>query len=291
MPDTALIDTALEVARLGSFSRAAERLELSTSSVSRQVGELEAWLGTPLFQRTTRRVSLTNAGEFFIERLGDISGDLEALRAEADALIATPRGRLRITAGVYFARRRVAPIIPAFLAMYPQVQIEFELTDTRANIVAEGIDLAIRVGNLPDSTLAARRIGEMRMILSASPDFIAKHGQPETIQQIIDFPCLVDTVSKFRNRWPIGEGLRVKAVLSADNGEMVRDLTLAGLGISFLPDFFVADDLISGRLKRVLPDVELPSHGIYALYPPRRQIGSTARAFTDFLISNGADNP
>jgi len=278
--------TVMEVARLGSFSRAAEKLDLSTSSVSRQVTEFERWLGTSVFQRTTRRVSLTNAGELFLERMQDIAVSIHSLRDEAGALIATPRGRLRITAAPFFTRFCITPLLPAYLKKYPDVSIEFDLSDASTDIIGEGIDLAIRISKLSDSSLVARQIGEATPVLTASPKFIKQHGAPKTIVDLTELPCLIDTIPGYRHRWPIGPGVRVKGPVSVNSGEIVRDLTLAGLGVSYLPDFFVADDLKKGRLVRVLPTLEQPSIGIYAVFPPRRQIGSTARSFVDHLVEN-----
>jgi DNA-binding transcriptional LysR family regulator len=276
----------MEVARLGSFSKAAEKLDLSTSSVSRQVTDFEQWLGASVFQRTTRRVSLTNAGELFLERMQDIAVSIQSLRDEADALVATPRGRLRITAAPFFTRICITPQLPAFLKRYPEVSIEFDLSDASKDIIGEGIDLAIRIANLSDSSLVARQIGEATAVLTASPKFLKQHGVPKTVADLTQLPCLIDTIPGHRHRWPIGPGVGVKGPVSVNSGEIVRDLTLAGLGVSYLPDFFVADDLKKGRLVRVLGDLEQSSIGIYAVFPPRRQIGSAARAFVDHLVVN-----
>lgn len=279
-------NTVMEVARLGSFSRAADKLDLSTSSVSRQVNEFEQWLGSSVFQRTTRRVSLTNAGELFLERMQDISASIQSLRDEAGALVATPRGRLRITAAPFFARICIAPYLPAFFRKHPDVSIDFQLSDATTDLMGEGIDVAIRIADLADSSLVARKISEATAVLTASPKFLKQHGAPKSVADLVELPCLIDTVPGYRNRWPIGKGVRVKGPVSVNNGEVVRDLTLAGLGISYLPDFFVAGDLNKGRLVRVLPDVVGAPIRIYAVFPPRRQIGSAARAFVDHLVES-----
>lgn len=165
---------------------------------------------------------------------------------------------------------------------YPN--IEFELSDAATDIVGEGIDVAVRLGDLSDSSLVARRIGETTTVLAASPKFLKRYGVPETVADLSDFPCLIDTISGHRHRWPIAPGVRIKGPVSVNNGEVVRDLALAGLGISYLPDFFVSDDLQKGRLIPVLPALEQTAIGIYAVFPPRRQIGSAARAFVDPIV-------
>ncbi len=277
--------TVLEVARLGSFSRAADKLKLSTSSVSRQVKEFERWLGVPVFQRTTRQVSLTNAGEFFIDRLQGIVVDIDSLREEARTLVASVRGRLRITSAQYYTRRRITPYLKGFLERYPELNVEFVLSDSTTDIIGEGIDLAIRIGQLPDSSLVSRRFDSVRLILAASPDFINRYGKPRKATDLTEMPCLVDTVPTHGKYWPIGKKVRVNAIIEANNGEMIRDLSLQGLGISYLPDFFVDDDLKLGNLVQLLPEIEPVEVGVFAVFPPRRQISPNARAFVDWLVS------
>ena len=277
--------TVLEVARLGSFSGAADKLDLSTSSVSRQVNEFEEWLGAPVFQRTTRQVSLTSAGEFFIDRLQRIVFDIDSLREEAKTLVQSVRGRLRITSALYYTRHRITPHLKGFLERYPELQVEFVLSDSTTDIIGEGIDLAIRIGQLPDSSLVSRKIDNVRLILTASPSFLKRHGTPTKPTDLTEMPCLVDTVPAHGKYWPIGKKVRVNSVIEANNGEMIRDLSLQGLGISYLPDFFVDDDLESGKLVQVLPEFEPDEVGVYAVFPPRRQISPNARAFVDWLIS------
>jgi DNA-binding transcriptional LysR family regulator len=277
--------TVLEVARLGSFSGAADKLDLSTSSVSRQVNEFEEWLGAPVFQRTTRQVSLTSAGEFFIDRLQSIVFDIDSLREEAKTLVQSVRGRLRITSALYYTRHRITPRLKGFLERYPELQVEFVLSDSTTDIIGEGIDLAIRIGQLPDSSLVSRKIDSVRLILTASPGYLKRHGTPTKPTDLTEMPCLVDTVPAHGKYWPIGKKVRVNSVIEANNGEMIRDLSLQGIGISYLPDFFVDDDLESGKLIQVLPEFEPDEVGVYAVFPPRRQISPNARAFVDWLIS------
>ena len=167
----------------------------------------------------------------------------------------------------------------------PELHVEFVLSNSTTDIVGEGIDLAIRIGQLPDSSLVARKIDSVRLILSASPDFLKRYGKPAKPTDLTVMPCLVDTVPAHGKHWFVGKKIRVNSVIEVNNGEMIRDLSLQGLGISFLPDFFVDDDLKSGKLVQVLPEFEPDEVGVYAVFPPRRQISPNARAFTDWFIS------
>jgi LysR family transcriptional regulator for bpeEF and oprC len=286
MDKSGTFKTVLEVARQGSFSRAADKMNLSTSSVSRQVNEFERWLGVPIFQRTTRQVSLTNAGEFFIDRLQGIVLDIQSMREDANTLVESVRGRLRITSPLFYTRRCITPHLKGFLEKYPELQIEFELSDTTTDIIGEGIDLAIRIGHLPDSSLLSRKISNVRLLFTASPEFLTYYGVPTDPIDLTEMPCLVDTLAVHGKYWPAGKKTRVHSVIEANNGEMIRDLALQGLGISFLPDFFVADDLQSGKLVHILTEFEPDGVGVYAVFPPRHQVSSSARVFVDWLVSH-----
>ena len=276
----------VEVARSGSFAKAAKRLTLSTSTISRQVMELEEWLGVAVFRRTTRRLTLTDAVEFFLPRCVAIVESIDGLQRDAAAMTETPRGRLHVTVAAFPAQRCIAPLIPAFLERYSEVQLRLRVVNTPIDLVGESMDLAIRIGELEDNTLVARKIGDICLRLTASPSFIAKHGVPSKVGDLPSFPCLVDTVPAHGHRWPVGPGLRVDGVVEANNGEIIRDLTLAGMGISLLPDFFVEDDVREGRLVSLFEDDIDRRIGIYMVYPHRRHISSAARAFIEFLVNN-----
>lgn len=276
----------VEVARAGSFVAAARRLGASTSSISRLVSDLEAWLNVPLFRRTTRRLSLTDPGRLYLERCAAIVEAADNLKRDAEALSETPGGLLRVTAAASPARHLIAPRVPAFLAAYPAVKLRFELMDRPIDLVGEGMDLAIRIGQLEDSSLVARRIGETRLMLTATPDFLARHGTPDKPGDLRALPCLVDTIPAHDERWPLGEGLVVDGPVFANSGEMIRELTLAGQGLSLLPDFFVREDVDAGRLVSLMEDRLGDAIGIHAVFPPRGQITAAARAFVDFIANS-----
>lgn len=276
----------LEVARLGSFAAAARRLKLSTSSVSRLVIDLEEWLQTPLLRRTTRNLTLTDAGERYLVRCEEIVSAWESLGKDALARTLSPRGRLHIAGAAVPVRKRIAPLLPRFLDKYPDVKVELHLEARPVDLIAEGIDIAIRIGELEDSAMIARKCGEISLKLTASPAFLSLHGGPKTLDDLPSFPCLADMTPRTGRRWAIGRRVPVDGPVAANDGEIIRGMTLEGLGISFLPDFFVDDDIAEGRLINLLGNEINERIGIYTLLPSRRQITPAARAFADFVAGN-----
>lgn len=271
----------LAVAEDQSLSEAARSLGLSPPSVTRLLNDLEDWIGTALFLRTTRHVSLTEAGERFLPRCRQIVEEIDAIKRDADDESQSPSGTLRVTASRFLARTLIAPVLPQFLSDFPRMSVHLEATDSALNIVTDRIDLAIRVGEPPDSQLIQRKIGEVALRLTATPEFIVQHEPIETPEDLERVPCIVDEVPDYRADWPIGKGLRVKGPIKVSDGEIVRDMTLAGIGVSFLPDFFVHEDLRSGALVEVLPGIPLPKFGVFAVFPPRPFISKSARLLSD----------
>jgi DNA-binding transcriptional LysR family regulator len=286
MNDLKSMRAFVAVARHGSFVAAAKRLGISTSSVSRLIMDLEDWLGTPVLRRSPRQVALTDAGERFLDRCIGILGDVDSLKEDAVALTGTPRGTLNVAAAAHPMQKRISPLIPEFLEMYPDISLNFHLQNEQVDLIAEGIDVAIRIGDLSDSALISRRCGETKLLLTASPGFIDKHGAPETLQAVPSYPCLSDMIASFGRRWPIGRSVEVDGPVSANDGEVIRQMTLAGLGISFLPDFVVEDDIEEGRLISLFPDETNVRLGFYLLYPATRSITSAVRVFVDFISQN-----
>lgn len=278
----------VEVARHGSFAAAARRLKLSTPSVSRLVIDLEDWFQTPLLRRTTRSLTLTDAGELYLAQCEEIVSAWESLGKDALARTATPRGRLHIAGAALPVRKRIAPLLPKFLNKYPDVTIELHLADKPVDLIAEGIDIAIRIGELEDSSMIARKCGEVSLKLTASPAFLAQQGEPKTLDDLSSFPCLIDMTPRSGRRWTIGRRIPLDGPVAANDGEIIRDMTLAGLGISLLPDFFVEDDIKEGRLTNLFADEIDEQVGVYTLLPVRRQITPAARAFADFVAGSFA---
>ncbi|MFQ5660879.1 MAG: LysR family transcriptional regulator [Gammaproteobacteria bacterium] len=281
----------IEVSRREGFAAAARQLHLSTTAVSRNVMELEDWLGVQLFNRTTRHLSLTEAGRAYLERCTHIVNDVDNLENISRDLHQNPQGRIKVTAPVFMGRQFLSPILPEFLQRYPGIAVNLHLVDRYVNLVDEGFDVALRIAKLADSNLVSRRLGAMRMVMVAAPSFIEKYGVPESLNALQNFNCVVDSVADYHERWPLIDhngpvNVRVESNLSINSGELVRDMVIAGVGISILPDFFVAEDLRAGRLILVLPDGVNKNATISAVYPQGRYLSSSVRVFIDFLVEH-----
>ena len=286
MNDLKAMRTFIEVAKRGSFAAAARSMGLSTSSVSRLVLELEDWLGTRLMRRSARRLALTDMGEQYLERCADIVGAVDILKSDAQASSGHPRGMLNVAAAAYPARKRFAPLFPPFLAAYPDVRLNLHLHDHPIRLIDEGIDVAIRIGDLEDSSMIARKCGDISLRLAVSPSGLEKFGKPDSIDALASYPCLVDTTSTHGSRWPVGQRINVDGPVIANDGEIIRQMTLAGLGISLLPDFFVDEGIQSGALISLFPDQIDHRVGVYLLFPSHRQLSPAARVFIDFMVEH-----
>ena len=283
-----------KVVELGSFARAAERLDISASACSRHVADLEARLDARLLNRTTRSISLTEAGRAFNERCLQLLADLEEAEATARAGSGRARGTLRVTCSVNFGLRYLASLVAPFQAKHPDVRLDVALSDRMVDIVEEGFDLAIRIGESGSTSVIARKLGETRMITCAAPDYLKRCGTPVTPGQLAAHNCLLYEYLSNRNEWrfvdPSGGELRVRVggSLQTNNGDMLAIAAAEGLGICCEPDFIVAADLRAGRLVRVLADFEPPASVIHAVYPSRRHLSGKVRAFVDFLTEASA---
>jgi DNA-binding transcriptional LysR family regulator len=283
MNDLKAMRVFVEVARRGSFAAAARSTGLSTSSVSRLVRDLEDQLDTSLMRRTARSVTLTDAGEQFLERCADIVSAVDGLQIDARAMNDHPKGMLNVAAAAYPARKRIAPLLPRFLERYPDVQLNMHLQDQPVSLIDEGIDVAFRIGHLADSSMIARKCCEVALRLTVSSSYLDRHELPKSIDELPSFPCLVDTTPSHGRRWPVGRHLNVNGPIAANDGEIIHQMTLAGLGISLLPDFFVDDDIKNGNLISLFADDIDETIGMYLLFPSHRQLSSAARVFMDFM--------
>lgn len=283
------ITAFVTVVEAGSFARAAERLDASVSAVSRHVAELEAHLDARLLNRTTRRLSLTEAGAAFHERCVQLLADLEEAEQGASQGGATPRGTLKLTCPITYGVRVLTPAIAAFVARHAQVRVDVELSDRAVDLVDEGIDLAVRVGAIRSQFLVARRIGSTTLVCCASPDYLARHGMPRTPEDLSRHACLTYEYAPVRNQWrfasPDGSerAVRVAGPIHANNGRMLVALAAQGAGVALEPDFIVAPELADGRLVPILGDWTPPAIPIHAAYPSRRHLSAKVRAFVDFL--------
>ncbi len=273
----------VEVVRGGSFVQAADRLNCSTSSVSRLVRELEAQLGQALLLRTTRSVTLSSFGERKFEECQRIVAAVDSLHHVADGEKRQLKGDLKITSTAGYAKQRVIPLLPDFLEQHPDLRIHWHLNDERVDLSAQGMDMAIRIANLRDSGMVARRLDKVEIWLVAAPKFLAREGYPKNLADIAQMPCSVCTVPSFRNRWPLEPEVHVDGPVWADCGEVSREVAVAGLGVAYLPDFMVEDAIRQGSLVRLFPERELGAVELAILYPGRNQITAAASAFGEYL--------
>jgi len=271
-----------------SFVKAAERLDLSTTAVSRYVAELEDHLHTRLLQRTTRRINLTETGRVFHERCLQILAELDEAEREAAQEAAEPRGTIRLTTSINFGTHQVTPAIALFLARHPQVKFDVSLSDRIVDIVEEGFDLAIRIGGTGSQNLVARKLGETCLLACAAPAYLARHGAPAAPEDLVRHNCLtyeyaLQDAWTFRDANGRDRTVRVAGSLNSNNGDLNVAAAVQGVGITLEPDFIVGAELKSGALVRVLESFEAPALPIYAVYPSRRFLPAKVRALVDFL--------
>lgn len=278
------------VAEAGSFSRAAERLGLPKSTVSRRISLLEERLGERLMLRTTRRLALTEFGLQLLEHARQVSAEVDAVKALSEHRQARPSGRLRVSMPSDFASLLLTDMLAAFIALHPEVSLELDLSPRRVDLLGENFDLAIRMGELPDDTLlAARRITEFTGGLYAAPSYIAEHGEPAVPEDLGTHKALL---LLGRNGgaipWQLSRGEQTwegvpPAAATANSPELLIKLAIAGVGIAIAPDYFASPSVKSGHLRRVLPEWCLPAHTAWAVFPGRRLMPAKTRAFIDML--------
>jgi len=270
----------------GSMSGAGREMGLSPAVVSKRLKRLEERLGTRLLQRTTRQIALTEAGQGYYERVVAIIASLEEAEAFVARRSAVAKGLLKVSAPTSFGRMHVAPHLARFLDSHPDISLNLNLSDAFVDIVSEGYDLAIRIAALDDSSLVARRLAPNHRLLVASPAYLAAHGEPKTIQDLVRHNCLTASPQdSWRLEGPDGQvSVRVHGNIQTNSSEVVREACLAGLGIALRSTWDVGPDLQAGRLKVVVPSHRgNPRVGVYAVYPSRRFLPQKVRVFIDFL--------
>lgn len=276
------------VVELGSFTRAAERLGMANSMVTRHVSALEDCLGVRLLNRTTRRLSRTEAGQAYYERARELLAEIDELNASLGERGDMPRGVVRVTAPTSFGAQYLGGAIASFAARCPEVRIDLGLNDRVVDVVEEGWDLAIRIAKLVDSSLVARRLSQTRMAACAAPGYLQAHGTPADPAQLGRHRCLSYTYSGGGDSWTVSGAdgdtpVRIAWTIRANNGDLLRAAALEGAGIVLLPTFIVASDLAAGRLVEVLRDYRFGTLGIHAVYPHRRHLSLKVRALVDHL--------
>ncbi|MGK3998244.1 LysR family transcriptional regulator [Sorangium sp. So ce1024] len=275
----------------GSFIAGGQAMGLTRSAAGKAVNRLEDRLGVRLLNRTTRSLSLTEEGRVFYERGLQILAAVDDAEASVAGPSGTPRGLLRLTVPDAFGRLVVLPLLRKYLEAWPEMKMEVSFTDRQADIIEEGFDLAVRIGEAPpDTRLVSRVVARYKAMLCASPSYIAERGEPLSIDELAGHDCLIFSSRNRRQSWRFlgDDGSWVKAQgrsrLRLDSGEALRDAAVAGLGIAFLPDFLVAADLAAGRLRQVLPDLDAGDVKIVAIYPTRRLLEPRVRRFIDLLV-------
>lgn len=286
-----------KVVESGSFARAADRMGVSVSAISRQVADLEAHLGARLLNRTTRRLSLTESGSVYYERCVQLLADLEEAEEAVSSTAVVPRGTLRLTAATGFGSGYLASAIAEFRERHPQLRFDILLSDRAVDLVDEGLDLAVRIGEIGSQALIGRRVGVSRMVCCASPSYVERNAPLRSPEDLAAHACLTYAYSSIGNQWHFTDAagglheVRVSGPAQANNGAMLAALAVAGAGIILEPDFIVAADVRAGRLVRLLPEYAAPSIGIHAIYPSRRHLSAKVRAFVDFLAARFAREP
>ncbi|WP_192178295.1 LysR family transcriptional regulator [Mesorhizobium amorphae] len=281
----------MAVVDAGSFVAGGQAMGLSRSAAGKAVIRLEDRLGTRLLNRTTRTLSLTEEGHVFYDRGLQILASVDEAEASVAGRNGTPRGVLRLTVPDAFGRIVVLPLLRKYLAAWPDIQVEVSFSDRVADLVEEGFDLAVRIGvTSPDTRLVSRVVAKYKAVLCASPSYIAGRGEPLDIDGLAAHDCLIFSSRNQRQSWRFrGEGGSwIKALgrsrVRLDSGEAIRDAAIAGLGIAFLPDFLVAEDLAAGRLQQVLSDLEADDVEIVTIYPNKRLLEPRVRRFIDLIV-------
>jgi DNA-binding transcriptional LysR family regulator len=282
-----------KVVATGSFAEAARRLGVTRSAISKAITQLEQELGARLLDRTTRRVTPTEAGLAYYERCLGILAQIAETEAQISRLHDEPKGVLKVNAPMSFGTLYLGSAVADFMDRYRELKVELTLTDRMIDPLEEGVDVTVRIGALVDSSLIARRIAAARVVLVASPDYIARHGAPETPADLVNHKCLHYGHSTTVPRWQLTENgapisVPVAACLSSNNGDALREAAIKGIGIGRLPSFIVGADLAAGRLAVVLPGYPPQDLTIHALYAPNRFLAAKSRVFIDFLVERFA---
>jgi len=297
MDRLAAIEAFVRVAETHSFSEAARRLHASQSAISRAVSGLEAELGARLLHRTTRSLTLTEAGRGYFERAARILADLEEANLAVTQLQAAPRGRLRVNAPMSFGFLHLAPALPDFLALYPELSVDLSMSDRFVDLIEEGVDVAVRIGALEDSSLIARKLAPIRRVVCASPAYLKSRGTPLAPDDLKQHDCLCNSNIAVLHEWRFAAAdgklwpVDVNGRLSANNGDALRIAALKGLGLANLPTFIVGADLQAGTLVTVLDEFGVQDLSMSAVYPPGRHLSPKVRAFVDFLADRFGPRP
>ncbi|PXF62683.1 LysR substrate-binding domain-containing protein [Kangiella spongicola] len=281
------VNEFVAVAEEGSFTAAAKKLDLSTAQVSRQISQLESRLGVKLLYRTTRTVTITQEGSIYYQHCRAVLDGLQHAEDELLNLQSKPQGKIKLTATVTYGEQIVLPLINKFVMRYPDIEVEAYLTNKRVDLVEENYDLAIRIGDLEDSTMMARKLSKRSNYVCAAPEYLHKYGTPHTISELSNHNCLLGTLDHWRF---VVEGreksVKVKGNLRYNSGFGLTQAALNGIGIVQLPDYYTQDYITQGLLVPLLESYRIPVEGIWAVYPQNRFMSPKLRVLIDFLVEN-----
>ncbi len=279
----------LAVVNAGGFTAAAQKLNTTPAAVSRRIKALEQRLGIRLLQRTTRKVRLTSAGESYHANLQRLMHELHCVEDELSEATGKLSGALKIAAPVSFGQRRLSRTVAEFARAHPAIAITLDLDDKQSDLINEGIDVAVRISHLLDSSLIARPIAPIPKYICASPDYIAGMGEPRTIHDLLKHRCLHYSVISEREEWKFNtskgeQSLSIKPVYCSNNGDVLAEMACEGLGLTILPSFLVEDQLAAGRLVRVLKNTKMTPLTLSVVYPSRQHISARLKVLVDYLI-------
>ncbi len=279
----------LAVVSARGFTAAAHKLNTTPAAVSRRIKALEERLGIRLLQRTTRKVRLTSAGESYFDDLQRIMHELHCVEDELAEASGKLSGALKIAAPVSFGQRRLSSAVARFARAHPAINITLDLDDKQSDLIDEGIDVAVRISHLLDSSLIARPIAPIQKYICASPDYIERMGEPTTIHDLIKHRCLHYSVISEREEWRFNtskgeQSLAIKPVYCSNNGDVLAAMACEGLGLTILPSFLVAEQLSAGRLVRILKSAKLTPFTLSVVYPSRRQLSARVKVLVDYLM-------
>ncbi len=280
----------------GTFTRAADRLNMSPQLVSKYVSRLEEHLGVRLLNRTTRQIHLTEAGASYHQRAQQVLHDIEDLECQIGDLQTEARGMLRISAPVSFAIRHMAPLLSEFQQAHPGVGIDLQLNDRKVDLVEEGFDVALRIGHLKSSSLIAKRIAPIRMAVVAAPDYLKQNGTPKKLEDLqghryLRYSYIELDSSQPLHRWLQNNGQNDSNGMTSNNGDVLMEAAVAGAGIALQPTFISGPAIKAGKLQVILQEYEPEPMGLYAVYAHRQLLASKVRSFIDFIDGYFGDPP
>ncbi|WP_117233805.1 LysR family transcriptional regulator [Vibrio maerlii] len=275
------------VAETQSFTAAANKLNTSVAQISRRVSNLESRLAIKLFNRTTRKVSLTEPGLLYFEQCKQLVEGLELAELAVTQMQTVPKGLIKITAPVTFGEQKIAPLLNQFLLLYPEIDLDINFTNQKLDLIDQGVDVAIRLGQLEDSSMMAKKLAERQLYVCGTPSYLESFGEPHTLSELSHHQCLGGTIEhwRFKNQGRT-HSLKVSGRMKCNSGITLLDAALSSLGLVQLPDYYVRAHIESGQLVEVLSQYKDDREGVWAVYPPNRNLSPKVRALIDFLAES-----